>query len=247
MAQSGMLIALDPFVDRWVNGAPSNSYLSGLNVVKIGITTPDPEKIENISHELATIGQALDFYNLPKPDEVEIEFNRFDPDILSMVLMGTPAPYAQAGGTDQAGTVTAVHDRWVAIGKNSLTAFAVTGKVEGTDYLIHLQGGMFMALSTGSIADGASVSYTASWAARAGQTIVARTVQTLQLSLRGVGVNLFNEQEGELEIYKAVVAPTAALNWGDAKTPMSVTLKGTLVTPAGKAGPYAWTVHSAAT
>ena len=245
MAQ-GMLIAIDPFIDRFVSGAPTGKYMGGMNVIKVAITTPDPDKIENISHMRASIGQALDSYMMPKPDEVEIEFNRFDPDILAMVLMGTPAPYTQAVGTDQTGSVTAAHDKWVALGKNSLSEFTVTGKVEGTDYLVHLQGGMFMALSTGSIVDGATVSYTASWAARSGKTTVARTQQVIQLAIKGVGVNLFNEQEGELEIYQANVAPSGAINWADPKTPVTAVLKGTLITPTGRTGPYSWTEHNAA-
>jgi len=245
MAQ-GLLIAIDPFIDRFVSGAPTGKYMGGMNVIKVTITTPDPDKIENISHMRSSIGQALDSYLMPKPDEVEIEFNRFDPDILAMVLMGTPAPYTQAVGTNQTGTLTAVHDKWVALGKNTLSAFTVSGKTLGTDYLVHLQGGMFMALSTGTIADASSVSYTASWGARAGSSIVARTQQVIQLGLRGVGVNLFNEQEGELEIYQANVAPSGAINWADPKTPVTAVLKGTLITPTGRTGPYSWTSHDAA-
>lgn len=233
---SGLLLAIDPYIARLSVGA-NLGYFGPVNTTKIAITSPDPDIIVRPSKLRSTYGQALDSYSAPKPTEIELTFDDMAPDLLSMGLLGVPAAYTQADGTGASGSFTARHDRWVAIGKNNLSAFAITGKTEGTDFVVDLSAGLVKALSTGTIADAASTNYTASWPARSGKKIIANTTTSLQLALYGRGTNLFNQEDVDLEVYQANVAPSGALEF-ISSDPVSITLKGTLIVPAGKTGPY---------
>lgn len=233
---SGMLAALDAYIARLNSGA-NEGYFGPVNTSQIDITDPDPDVINRTSYRPSTYGQALDSYSRPKPTEITIKFDDTDPDLLSMGLRGLPADYSQASRTAASGSFTARHDKWVALGHNSLTAFAITGKTEGTDYEVNLTGGLVKVLSTGTIADASTVSYTDSCPARTAKKIVAGTVAALQLGIKGAGLNLFNNRTIELEIFQANVSPSGAISW-IGTDPMSITLKGTLIVPSGKTGPY---------
>lgn len=241
----GILSAQDVYLHRLVGGVSKGAF-GPINCSKLDVTQPDPDVVTRVSYMRTTRGQALDSASVPKPMEIEIVFDDLAPDLIAMGLLGTPAPYAQAAATSTTASVRVYHDRWVAIGANSLTAFAITGKTEGEDYEVNMEGGLLRVLSTGDIADDTDVSVTYSCSARTGTDIYAGTTSVIQLGIETRGGNLFVDgQSVDLEVYQANVSPSGALAW-ISSDPMSVTLKGTLVTPAGKAGPYRYRVHAAA-
>lgn len=237
---AGLLLAVDAHIDRFSAGV-ATGFMDAINLPKLQITQPDPDSIIRTSFMRSTKGQALDSYLSPKPAEIEFDTDECAPDILSMALLGRPADYAQAAGADQAVTIAGILGKWVAIGKNNLSAFAVTGKVAGTDYEINLEAGLFKSLT---IATG-SVSATASYPARDGSTIVANTETVLQIAIHGHGINLFNSQQVEIEVFQANVSPTGGISF-ITSDPATLSFKGTLITPAGKTGPYQLTLHAAA-
>lgn len=244
-ATYGVLSAQDVYLHRLVGGVSKGAF-GPINCSKLDLTQPDPDVVTRVSHMRTTRGQALDSASVPKPMEIEITFDDLAPDLIAMGLLGTPAPYAQAAATNVAATVRVYHDRWVALGKNSLTAFSISGKTEGEDYEVNLSGGLLRALSTGAIADDTDVSVTYSCAARAGSDIYAGTTSVIQLGIETRGGNLFVDgQSVDLDVWQANVSPSGALAWISSE-PMSVSLKGTLITPAGKAGPYRYRVHAPA-
>lgn len=237
---AGLLLALNPFIDRFTAGL-SAGYLDAANMTKLVLTQPDPDSIVRKSYLASTYGQALDSALIPKPVEIEYSLDDAHPDILSMGMYGRPAAYTQASASDQPVTIAALLGKWVAIGKNNLTAFVVTGKTEGTDYEVSLEGGLFKSLT---IPDG-DVTATISYSARSGSVIVAGTETVLQVGIHGYGYNRYTSQQVEIDIFQANVAPSGGLSLiGD--EPVSVTFKGTLITPSGKSGPYQLTAHSAA-
>jgi len=237
---AGLLLALNPYIDRFTSGV-GTGYLDAANMTSLTLTQPDPDTVTRTSYLASTYGQALDSAQIPKPVEIEFTLDEMHPDILSMGMLGRPADYSQAAGADQTITIAALQGKWVAIGKNNLTAFAITGKTEGTDYEVSMDGGLFKSLT---IADG-EVTATASWSARAGKTIVAGTDTLLQISMHGFGVNRFNGEQVEFDIFQANVSPSGGLSL-IGNEPVSITLKGTLITPTGKSGPYQIKLHSAA-
>lgn len=235
---TGLLVAIEPYIARLSAGA-NVGYVGPVNTTTLKLTQPDPDKIERISYLRSSYGQALDSYNRPKPVEIEFTIDDCDPDLLSMAMLGVPAAYSQTARLigDAASTFTARHDRWVSLSHNSLTAFVITGKTEGTDYEVDLVGGLCMVLSTGTIADASTVSYTAAAPSRSGEKIDAGTETVIHIAVRGVGKNLFNDKAMEINIWRANISPAGALDF-ISKDPISLTFKGTCIVPSGKAGPY---------
>lgn len=241
---SGLLVAIDPHIARLSAGV-NLGFFGPINTTTLKITQPDPDTVTRTSYLRANYGQALDSYSRPKPTEIEFTFDDVDPDLLSWAMLGTPATYAQAVQTNVTGSFTSRYNRWVALPFNSLTAFAITGKTEGEDYEINMPAGLIMVLSTGTIADATSTSYTLSAAARTGKSIDAGTNTVLQIAIRGVADNLFVDgQRMDLDVWQANVSPSGALDFVS-KDPISMTFKGTLIVPSGKAGPYQIRIHTA--
>lgn len=235
---SGLLVAIDPYIARLSSGV-NVGYFGPVNTTTLKLTQPDPDKVERISYLRTSYGQALDSYNRPKPVEIEFSIDDCDPDLLSMAMLGTPATYTQTARLigDAATDFVARHDKWAGLSHNSLTEFVIAGKTEGTDYEVDMAGGLCKVLSTGTIANGSTVSYTAAATARSGKKIDAGTDTVLQVAIRGVGVNLFNSKAMEVEVWQANISPSGAIDF-ISKDPISLTFKGTVIVPTGKAGPY---------
>lgn len=237
---AGLLLALNPFIDRFTSGV-SAGYLDAANMTKLVLTQPDPDSIVRKSYLASTYGQALDSALIPKPVEIEYTLDEAHPDILSMGMYGRPATYTQAAASDQPVTIAALLGKWVAIGKNNLTEFSIDGKTEGVDYEVSLEGGLFKSLTIPSGNVTASISY----GARSGSIIVAGTETVLQVGIHGYGYNRYTSEHVEFDVFQANVAPSGGLSLiGD--EPVSVTFKGTLITPPGKTGPYQLTLHKPA-
>jgi len=241
---SGLLVAIDPYVARLVSGA-NVGYFGPINTTALKITQPDPTVVTRVSYLRASYGQALDSYSRPNPTEIEFTIDDIDPDLLSWALLGTPATYAQSAQSDAAISFTARHNKWVALPYNSLTELVISGKTLHTDYEVVMDAGLVKVLSTGTIADGATVTGTVDASARAGKSIDAGTDTVLQLAIRGVAENLFKDGERwDLDVWQANVSPSGALDFVS-KDPISLTFKGTLIVPTGKAGAYQIRQHVA--
>lgn len=241
---SGLLVAIDPYIARLNSGA-NEGYFGPVNTTVLKLTQPDPDQVVRTSYLVNSYGQALDSYNRPKPLEIEFTIDDCSPDLLSMAMLGYPAAYAQAERlmTAPATDVIARADRWVSVGHNALTDFAITGKVEGTDYEINLDAGLLKVLSTGTIVDGATVSFTAAAPARAGTQIDAGTDTILQVGIKGMGKNLFTGKALEVEVWQANISPSGGMDF-ISSDPISLTFKGTVIVPAGKPGPYRYTEYA---
>lgn len=240
---SGLLLAIDARIARLSEGV-NVGYFDAINLPSLELTKPDPEVVNRISYMRSTYGQALDSYSRPKPDEITFTTDETAPDILSMAMLGTPASYAQSAGTDQVIAITASLDKWVALGKNNISALSIAGLTVGDDYEVNLEAGLVKILTgnAGTIDDGDPVNVTASYPARTGSKIVAGTAPVLQLAILGTGINLFTNEQVEIEIPQANVSPNGALSFVSSD-PVVLSFKGTLVTPSGAAGPYTYTVH----
>jgi len=242
---SGLLLAIDMILHPLNSSFQRTGGFGPVNASKFTLTQPDPEKIERISFMRSSRGQALDSYSQAKPTEVEITVDDCQPDIISMAMRGTPANYAQAAGTGVEVNFVARHGQWVALGINNLTALSIPTADEGTDYNVDYEAGLVMALASGGLTNGDSYIATVSNEARSGKTVVSGTVPTLQMAITGHGINLFTQKQVDIEIYQAALSPSGSLDF-ISNEPVSLTLKGTLVKPASKAGPYAYTEHAAA-
>lgn len=236
MADRGLYTNLTFRVDRWVNGAKAG-FMDAFNVSEMAITQPDPDTKTRVSYMAESYGQALGAISTPKPPEVQFKTDSLPAGYLAMALLGTPAAYSQTVAADVAGTFVAVWDRWVALPRCELTAFTIAGKTLGVDYEVHLAAGLVKALSTGTIANNATVDFTHSAPARAGQKIIAGTQSLIQLTLRGDGINADTGKRCGILIHKANVSPSGGLNFVS-NDYISITFKGTLIKPDDQAGSW---------
>lgn len=236
MADRGLFTNMTFRADRWAAGV-KQGYMDAFNVTELTITKPDPDVKQRISRMDESYGQALGAISIPKPEELTFTTDSLPPQYLSMALLGVPAAITQAVANDAPGTFVAKLDTWIPLSHVELTEFAITGKTEGTDYLVSLAGGLVKPLSTGTIAADSTVDYTLSAPARAGTEIVAGTQSLIQLSLFGTGINADTGKRCGLEIYKTNVSPSGGMSF-ISDDYISVQFKGTLIKPENKAG--AW-------
>ena len=236
---SGLLVAIDPYIARLSSGN-NVGYFGPINTTTLKLTQPDPDQVVRTSFLRSSYGQALDSYNRNKPCEIEFTIDDCDPDLLSMAMLGTPAAYSQTVASGASEVFTARLNKWVSLSKNNLSSFSISGKTLDVDYNIDLVGGLVRML-TGT--DNASVTATISAPARSGQKIDAGTDTVLQLSIRGVGINLFNSEAIEVNIWQANVSPSGALDF-ISKDPITMTFKGTCIVPSGRTGPYQYIEHA---
>ena len=165
MADRGLFTNLTFRADRWVSGVKAG-YMDAFNVLEMTLTQPDPDTKTRTSFMVESYGQALGAISVPKPVEIQFKTDSLPAPYLSMALMGEPATYTQTVAAAVEATFVAIHDKWVALPRCELTAFAITGKTLGTDYEVHLAAGLVKVLSTGTIVNGATVTYTHSAPAR---------------------------------------------------------------------------------
>ncbi len=128
---------------------------------------------------------------------LDITFKISGPDATQLVtqmatLSSTPSAQTQASGTGVSEAIVAVRDAWVCLGKQNVSSLVAkdstnaTTYVLDTDYELDVESGMFRALSTGAIADGATVNTTYSHAA-----MTALTEMNIGQTGRFVGDSFF--------------------------------------------------------
>lgn len=237
MADRGLFTNLTFRADRWVSGAKAG-YMDAFNVSEMTITQPDPDTKTRVSYMAESYGSALGAISVPKPAEIQIKTDSLPAPYLAMALLGEPATYTQTvAAADTAGTFTAIHDKWVALSRCELTAFAIATKTLGTDYEVHLAAGLCKVLSTGTIANASTVNYTHAAPARSGKKIIAGTQSLIQLTLHGSGINADTGKRCGILVHKANVSPSGGLSFVGTDY-ISMTLKGTLIKPDSESG--AW-------
>jgi hypothetical protein len=166
----------------------------------------------------------------------------------ALITEGGRLYMATVGGTSAAVTEptwptngTTVVDNTVTWKDQGATPYPLT---EGTDYNLHPEGGLLMALSTGGIPSAALLPYTYSCSARTGQTAKAGTDKTTILArIHGPGENKFTGEKGELEIPKISLFPSQTLSFVS-KEPMAFTLKGTILLKDGNDYEWKFTTYS---
>jgi hypothetical protein len=112
---------------------------------------------------------------------------------LELAFLGTSSAANQTSGALTAQDYTARHDKWVEVGKRQLSNFVLKNDggtvthVLGTDYEVELTEGLFLAKSTGAIADGGTVEVTCDYAAVTQQNLAAMLSAAVDGSLKFVG------------------------------------------------------------
>lgn len=206
---------------------------------------PNTDLKEAISRGKTTYGQVIESVAVQKPADLTVQLNELDKDALTLAFLGTNAAWTQTGGTITAQAVTAVHDKWVSLGKTNfaVAGFSVTHTsgtptyVLGTDYDVNYRLGMIRIKSTGAILNGASVKVTGTYQSSAGTRISGGTQAQVRAKFILDGVNFADNLPCICTVWEAVMAPDTGFDFlSDGFG--NITLKGRLKTPAGKTEPF---------
>lgn len=237
---SGIRCALDvrvAYVDA--DGVPTGAYMGILNPVKLAINTPEPDRVQRISHLRDSAGQALDEITTAKPTELEFSTDDAgDAEVMAWSLNGEAVGYTQTGGPIAAASYAVEKGKWTKLLHRGVSAVVVTSSddvttyVANTDYLVDPVSGMLKVTDAGGIATGnVKVAYTA--AALTGKLIKAGTRPSIFVAIDGEGVNEANGRPVHVSVPRASLSATGALDFVGSQF-LVTELKGTALKVTGR-------------
>ena len=200
---------------------------------------------EKESRGRGTRGQLIASVALLKSPEIEIVLDEVNADNIKLAFMGRRASLTQGSGSIADQVITAKLGHWIPLGLRNFATAAFTVKssdgvttyVLGTDYEVNYRLGMVRPLASGAIADAASLKVSGTYSAVSGSTVKGATKAQLRARLLLDGRNLVDGSDAECEVWEAILAPEGEFDF-KAEDFGSITLKGKLVTPAGKTSPF---------
>lgn len=205
----------------------------------------DSERVEQIGSNRSNFGQVIASVTIPKPASASFTLDQMDPDMFAMAFFGTNSAFTQSSAsvTDQA--VTAIHDKWVELGKLMISTVVVKHTsgtptyMMGTDYELNTRLGMIKVLSTGAILNAASIKVSYAHAAIAGTQMTGMTKTNVRLRMVLDGQNYADGRNFKLDVYRARLAPSGEFGFqaGDKKF-MEAKFDATLETPTGLGEPF---------
>lgn len=120
-----------------------------------------------------------------------------------------------------------------------------TALVAGTDYAVDLRRGQVIPLPAGGIANGDALSISYSYAAVNGTLIQGGATPLESFYISGDLEDRISGEDGELTVYEARLGVDDDIDWL-ATEPLSPTLTGSLLVPAGAPAPYTFRVYEQA-
>lgn len=242
MAARGFLGAGDIYINRIVNGVTQGMqgpYYANKFEIK-----PNVDKKEAISKGRNDYGQVLESVSIQQPAELTLELTEVNKESMTIALLGTQAVLSQAGGTLTAAPVVVKLNTWMPVGHEALSD-DITVKndggtvtyVKGVDYLLNEQMGWIKALSTGSIAEDEEVELSGTYNAISGAKISGATNTDIRAEIVFDGKNQADGLPCIVRVWEAIIAADAAFDFlaDDFNT---VSMPGTMKTPAGKSEPF---------
>lgn len=231
------------YMARYLNGAWGD-FQGPIESTKFAIQA-NAKQIDQISRGRGTFGQITESVSIQEPSEFMVTFTEGTPDVMAMGLMGTVAALSQTSGSLAAVTVAAVLDAWVPLTKAGLTGTATvtnsgatTTYVEGTDYLINRDLGLFKALSSGTIGAAAgTLKLTSTYKALSGKEILGGTSSDVRVRFKLDGKNLADGALCQVLVHEAVLAASDAVDFLSGEF-INVPLKGRMKTPSGFLSPF---------
>ena len=231
------------YMSRYLNGTWGD-YQGPIESTRFSIKS-NSTQLEQISRGRGTFGQVSESVSIQQPADFSVTFTEGTADVMAMGLMGTVGALSQASGTLTAVTVVGVLDAWVPLTKAGLTgtttvtnAAASTTYVEGTDYLINRDLGLFKALGSGTIGvAAATLKLTSTYKALTGKEILGGTSSDVRVRFMLDGRNLADGALCQVLVHEAVLAAEEAVDFLSGEF-INVPLTGRMKTPSGFASPF---------
>lgn len=237
MAQS-FLGSGDLYFDRLTAAGVQQGYKIAGACTRFQIFTESETK-EQTGRGRTTYGQVIASATLPGKTTVSVTLDQLDAENLALAFLGSDQAYTQTAATDATGTLTAIADRYAEIGAEQISNLVVkdatdtTTYVDGTDYEVNSRLGLLKVLSTGAIADGATLNLTYDKAAISARQITGSTDSIIRVRMVLDGKNHVDGSNVKVTVYDARLKPTTAIDFLSEDF-LPLELEGTAEIPTGQ-------------
>ncbi|MDW7643450.1 MAG: hypothetical protein SCI25_00245 [Desulfuromonadales bacterium] len=235
----------DLYFDRLTDAGVSQGAKIAGATTKFALN-PESELKEQVGRGRDNYGQVIASATLPGKTNISITLNQLDAANLAVAFLGDVTVGQQASGSILVGSpvaVAAIHDRYVEIGKEELSNVVVkddtdtTTYVEGTDYVLHARLGMIKVLSTGSIADAATIHVSGDYAEVNFEKITGGTSPIIRARLVLDGKNYVNGRNVKVLVKDARLKPSTEVDFLSEDF-LPLELEGVCEIPEGDTTPF---------
>lgn len=244
MADSS-LFGGDVLFDRLTSAGVSQGARAAGNCTQFALITESEIK-EQTGKGRSNYGQVIAAATLPGKTNIKITLNQMDAENLAIVFLGSATAGSQASGTISGASpvsVTAIHDRWVEIGKEDLSSIVVKDATDtttydiGDDYELNTRLGLIKVLSTGAISNSAVLHVSGAYGAVAWSKITCADSPIIRARVVLDGINLVDGRNCKVVVKMARLKPATELDFlSDDFLPLE--LEGVCETPSGETTPF---------
>lgn len=183
---------------------------------------PESEIKEQTGRGRDNYGQVIAAATLPGKTTIKLTLNQLDAENLAIAFLGSAADGGQTAGSISAAApaeLTAHLDKWVEIGKESVSSVVVkdatdvTTYTENTDYVVNTRLGLIKALSTGSIGEGDTINVSCSYAQVDWTLITGADSPIIRTKLVLDGKNYVNGRNCKVVVKEARLKPSTAVDF----------------------------------
>lgn len=244
---SGLVCAGNVLINPYINGVLTG-FVGPINATKFSLSPGQADKLDRVSYQRDTFGNALDSVVFPGVSSLSIDTDDAAAEILQFSMLATLSDVALSQGQVLVGapeSITAHLDRWTRLANRNVASVVikdstnVTTYVNGTDYTLDATSGLVKALASGSINDGDTLHVSYNYGALSGKQLIAATQTEVRAYVLLDGKNLANQKKVEIVVPEAVLVPSGELDVAGKKF-VTFSLSGSVVTRSGELGPYTY-------
>lgn len=241
--QQGMILGGDLYFDFLTEAGASTGFDLVGNATKL-IPKVTTESIDAKLNGKYTLGQTGKAYTRITDATISFAMNIYDPRIVAAYFMGSAVDITAASGTYTA-SITAILNKWVAIGETDLTSCVVKDATDTTTYLatgadpdyeVKLDIGMIKLLNESL--DGDVLHITGNKAAKSGVKITGATRPIIKAGLYLDGKNYVEGTELKMRVWEAQLTADGDFDLLAQGGFPELSFAGKMITPNGKTWPF---------
>ncbi|PPD22867.1 MAG: hypothetical protein CTY22_05210 [Methylomonas sp.] len=232
-AQQGLIYEGNIHAQRYIGGVLGHKAIGPFEVTALSLTVSN-EVQERRSRLVGQSGKVRGSFARSNPTQISLSANAANADLYALFLLGSVAAHSLTGGTVTAESVASMeHDKWYKLAQANVSAVVIATRTLGIDYEVDARLGMIRSLSTGAIANNATVLVNYSYGAISGTSIRVGTESKVDVRLLGRLVNSETGAHAILDVPKVTLSPDGdiALIGDDYQT---MTLTGSCVLMDGE-------------
>lgn len=186
MSQQGFSYEGDITLQRYSSaGVLATLSLGPLEILNFSAKAANEQK-DRKSNRLGMTGKTRGAIGRTLATEIKFEFNAVDADIYALMFLGSTAALSVTGGTVTGESITGMaHNKWYKLAKEHVSALASAGKTINVDFEMDGHTGRVRTLSTGTIADNATVAWNYTYSGITGSTVRIGTESKADVKIFG--------------------------------------------------------------